>query len=221
MTSDSRAWSWCGNIPDKSKGTNYRSLFLLNNAADDASIHLTDGSNSFTGKATRTTLTTPSDASLAGIDAGTIFQKVRQVLDAPNNPADPESKGSARVVTQGRENGASEEGHTLRVAARWGEEFGVRDVEVDVASMGLRRQDGNEKFLNAVFARLRSSTEAIRKMEEEEKRLDVEIEDLSVAYEFLEEARSAESKQKRLGKLADELNDYKKMCIKASEGGVK
>lgn len=212
-----RAWSWSGNIPDKKDRASYRSLLLLDSANDNASIHLSDGQDSFVGSATLASLTSEKGTSLARIDEQKSFQTVRKVLETSS--AAGKSCGFARVVKSGPGGDVSGGGYAVRLAAQWGEEFGVDDVYVDVASMGLRRREGNENFLDATFARLESSRKEIQAVEEEEKNVNVQVEDLSTAYQLLAQAQSAESKRKRMETLADELNEYKRKCMEAGEDG--
>lgn len=213
MGSKQASWSWCGTVHDEAKSANYRGLLVVNDADDSAAIHLSDDKNSFTGNATHTLLASPSDSTIASTSPETRFEKVRDALDASTDGISSTSKGEARVVTEAAEDGMADEArHELRVSACWGAEFGLSDVLVDVAAVPLRRRKGNGEFLDAAFARVKSSREKIAGIEEEERTLAVEIEDLAEAHRCLEETQTEENKRKRMQTLVDELNKYKRMC---------
>lgn len=204
---------------DEAKRANYRGLLVVNGADDSAAIHLSDGKDSFTGNATRTLLASPSDMTIASTSPETLFEKVREVLHTSIDGTSPSSKGAARVVTEAVEEGmADEDRHALRVSACWGVEFGLSDVQIDVAAVPLRRRKGNGEFLDAAFARVKNSREKIGGIEQKERKLAVEIEDLAEAHRCLEETQTEENRRKRVQVLVDELNKYKRMCRERTEG---
>lgn len=207
-------------MSDEAKTAKYRGLLAVNSGSDNASIYLSDGKDSFIGNATRASLASPSDDTIAQTNAETSFEKVREVFDGINDTSGNNAKGSARVINEPDEDVMNDESrHELRVAACWGAEFGLSDVHVDVAAVRLQRKKGNGQFLDATFARLKSSREEIAKIEEEEKKVGVEIEDLAEAHRYLEEAQTEANRRKRLQKLVDELNAYKRKCRENAGAG--
>lgn len=213
MGNEQLSWSWVGSVPDEAQTAKFRGLLVVDTAGDEASVHFSDGKDSFTGTATRQTLASPCEDTIAPMHTETSFDKFREVFDGIDETSESKSAGSARIAKSSC--GASVNdgsGNQLRVAASWGTEFGLSDVHIDVAALPLNKTPGNTRFLDAAFARLRRSREEIANIGDDEKKLSVEIEDLTEAHRYLMEAMSEEGRRKRLQNVVDELNAFKRKC---------
>jgi len=77
-------WSWSGNLSDESKRAEYRGLVTIStqDRHNEISIHLSNGVNSFFGKATKASLSGGSSSEIAYVEPGRRLEKIKQAFES-------------------------------------------------------------------------------------------------------------------------------------------
>lgn len=203
------SWCWCGKALDDT-GKLHHGLLEINEPNQQVVMSLSDGSNSFTSRLPLSALESKSTSPpLASIHPENRVEKIKQILESVQEGSS--STGSVRLAEK-PEGLGGDETVQLRVAAKWGVEFGLTDVHLDIASVSVQKKHGNGDFLDAAFARLRQSRNVVDGIKEQQKQALIETDDLQVAQKHLLRIQSPSRKRKRLQTFADSLNAYKLRC---------
>lgn len=117
-----------------------------------------------------------------------------------------------REALEGR-GGVGVGGGVVTVWVRWGEEFGVEEVALNIAEVDVRDGvPGAARFLEDVFGRFGAARAELKKVRERAEGVGIEVDGLEEAAALVEEDVVARRNSRRIAAFAEQLNRYKGIC---------